>query len=197
MNNNQMESFNGNILRQREKVTRSLKKDDSAILSRLRLYHNFVRPHLGLPDNTTLGPSRRYRGRGCRQWKTLIKAAKAPPDLLSYPFPSYSATLRQVTRTYQPLSSATPIYCLISVEKSSTLACACRALRIESRQRILQVRADELSSRAGILYRNLRASFSSSPPSRSSPYSILPQAHLNISPFGSPHGQYPPFPDIR
>ena len=54
MNNNQMESFNGNTLRQREKVTRSLKKDDSAILFRLRLYHNFVRPHLGLPDNTTL-----------------------------------------------------------------------------------------------------------------------------------------------
>ncbi len=54
MNNNQMESFNGNTLRQREKVTCSLKKDDSTILSRLRLYHNFVRPHLGLPDNTTL-----------------------------------------------------------------------------------------------------------------------------------------------
>ena len=54
MNNNQMESFNGNTLWQREKVTRSLKKDDSAILSRLRLYHNFVRSHLGLPDNTTL-----------------------------------------------------------------------------------------------------------------------------------------------
>ena len=54
MNNNQMEPFNGNTLRQREKVTHSLKKDDSAILSRLRLYHSFVRPHPGLPDNTTL-----------------------------------------------------------------------------------------------------------------------------------------------
>ena len=54
MNNNQMESFNGNTLRQREKVTRSLKKDDSTILSRLRLCHNFVRPHPGLPDNTTM-----------------------------------------------------------------------------------------------------------------------------------------------
>ena len=51
--NNQMESFNGNTLRLREKVTRDLKRDDSAIISGLRLYHNFVRPHLGLPNQIT------------------------------------------------------------------------------------------------------------------------------------------------
>ena len=57
--------------------------------------------------------------KGDSKWKTIMQtAAKAPPDLLSYPFPGYSAALRQVTRTYQPLSSSTPIYCLISVEKS-------------------------------------------------------------------------------
>ena len=53
MNNNQMESFNGATLRHHEKVTRGLKKDDSAILTGLRIYHNHVRPHLGLPNNMT------------------------------------------------------------------------------------------------------------------------------------------------
>ena len=51
--NNQMESFNGNTIRHREKVIRGLKKDDSAILTGLQLYHNFIRPHLGLADPTT------------------------------------------------------------------------------------------------------------------------------------------------
>ena len=54
-NNGQMESFNGNAVRHREKVIRGLKKDDSAILTGLRLYHNHVRPHLGLPDGQTPG----------------------------------------------------------------------------------------------------------------------------------------------
>ena len=47
--NNQMESFNGNTLRHREKVVRGLKKDDSAIITGLRLYHNFVRPTSDCP----------------------------------------------------------------------------------------------------------------------------------------------------
>ena len=54
-NNNQMESFNGNTVRHREKVVRGLKTDDSAILAGLRIYHNHVRPHQGLPDGQTPG----------------------------------------------------------------------------------------------------------------------------------------------
>ena len=42
MNNNQMDLFNGNTPRHREKVVRGLKKDDSAILPSLQLYHNHV-----------------------------------------------------------------------------------------------------------------------------------------------------------
>ena len=53
--NSQMESFNGNTIRHREKVIRGLKKDDSVILTGLRLYHNHVRPHLGLPGGQTSG----------------------------------------------------------------------------------------------------------------------------------------------
>lgn len=49
--NNQMKSFNGNTIRIREKVVR-VKREDSAILSGLQIYHNFVRPHLGLADPT-------------------------------------------------------------------------------------------------------------------------------------------------
>ena len=52
MNNNQMESFNGNTIRHREKVTRGIKKEDSAILTGLQLYHNYIRPHLGLNGKT-------------------------------------------------------------------------------------------------------------------------------------------------
>ena len=52
VNNNQMESFNGNTIRHREKVTRGLKKEDSAILAGLQLYHNYVRPHLALNGKT-------------------------------------------------------------------------------------------------------------------------------------------------
>ncbi len=45
MNNNQIESFNSNTLRAREKVVRGIKKDDSAILKGMQIHHNFIRPH--------------------------------------------------------------------------------------------------------------------------------------------------------
>ena len=48
MNNNQMESFNGNTLRMREKVFRGIKKDDSAIFKGMQIHHNYIRPHQGL-----------------------------------------------------------------------------------------------------------------------------------------------------
>ena len=78
INNNQLESFNGNTLRQHEKVVRGLKKDDSAIITGLRLYHNFVRPHLGLPDNMTPTEAAGIKVEGNNKWKILIQAtAKA------------------------------------------------------------------------------------------------------------------------
>lgn len=74
-NNNQMESFNGNTLRMREKVTRGLKSEDSAILVGLQIYHNHVRPHLGLPDGQTPGEAAGIRIEGDDKWLTLILAA--------------------------------------------------------------------------------------------------------------------------
>jgi transposase InsO family protein len=50
-NNNKMERMNGQI-RDREKVTRSLKKPDSPMLTGLQIYHNFVRPHMSLDGKT-------------------------------------------------------------------------------------------------------------------------------------------------
>ena len=74
-NNNPMESFNGNTVRHREKVVRGLNKEDSAILTGLRLYHNHVRPHLGLPDNMTPSEAAGISIEGDNKWKTLIQAA--------------------------------------------------------------------------------------------------------------------------
>ena len=74
-NNNQMESFNGNTIRMREKVTRGLKKEDSAILSGLQTYHNHVRPHLGLPDGQTPGEAAGIHVEGEDGWLTIILAA--------------------------------------------------------------------------------------------------------------------------
>ena len=74
--NNQMESFNGNTIRQREKVIRGLKREDSAILTGLQLYHNFVRPHLGLPDHITPAEAAGINIQGANKFLTLIQAAK-------------------------------------------------------------------------------------------------------------------------
>ncbi len=73
--NNQMESFNGATLRHREKVTRGLKKDDSSIISGLRIYHNFVRPHLGLPNKMTPAEAAGITIQGDNKLLTMIRAA--------------------------------------------------------------------------------------------------------------------------
>lgn len=75
MNNNQMESFNGNAVRLWENVTRGLKTDDSAILSGLRIYHNHVRSYLGLPDGQTLGDATGIHIDGNNKILTMIQAA--------------------------------------------------------------------------------------------------------------------------
>lgn len=76
--NNQMESFNGATLRHREKVCRGLKREDSGILSGLRIYHNFVRPHLGLPDPImTPAQAAGIEVEGDNKYLTLIRAAAA------------------------------------------------------------------------------------------------------------------------
>ena len=52
-----------------------MKKEDSAILAGLRVYHNHVRPHLGLPDGQTPGEAAGIHIEGDNKWKTMIQAA--------------------------------------------------------------------------------------------------------------------------
>ena len=52
IDNQKMESFNGNTVRAREKVMRSLKTENSPILDGLQLFHNYIRPHEALDDKT-------------------------------------------------------------------------------------------------------------------------------------------------
>ena len=75
MNNNPMESFNGNTVRHREKVVRGPKKEESAIITGLQLYHNFVRPHLGLPDDMTPGEAAGITIEGNNKFQAFIQAA--------------------------------------------------------------------------------------------------------------------------
>ena len=75
LNTNQMESFNGNTVRLREVAARGLKSEESAIITGLRLYHNFVRSHLGLKGGMTPGEAAGIIIEGKDKWKTMIQAA--------------------------------------------------------------------------------------------------------------------------
>ena len=79
LSNNQMESFNGNTLRAREKVIRGIKKDGSAILKGMQIHHNYIRPHQGLDGDTPAGRAG-IRILGSNKWKTIIQNAASCPD---------------------------------------------------------------------------------------------------------------------
>ena len=72
-NNNKMERLNGEI-RDREKVMRGLKKDDTSILKGYQIYHNFIREHEGLNGKT---PSEAcgIRIEGKNKWQIIIQNA--------------------------------------------------------------------------------------------------------------------------
>jgi len=72
-NNNKMERFNGE-LRDREKVMRSLKSEDTPIISGIQIYHNYIRPHMALKGNTPAGAAG-IEIRGDDKWRTLIQNA--------------------------------------------------------------------------------------------------------------------------
>ncbi len=72
-NNNKMERLNGEI-RDREKVMRGLKKNDSVILRGYRLFHNYLRPHSAL-GGMTPGEKCGIVINGNNKWMTLIQNA--------------------------------------------------------------------------------------------------------------------------
>jgi putative transposase len=68
-----MERLNGEF-RDREKVTRGLKKKDSPLIDGSQIYHNYIRPHMSLEGKT---PSEKagIEVRGENKWLTLIQNA--------------------------------------------------------------------------------------------------------------------------
>lgn len=74
-NNNRMERMNGE-LRDREKVMRGLKNTETTpILKGLQIYHNYLRPHMGLKGMTP-AEAAGIRIEGSNPWITLIQNAK-------------------------------------------------------------------------------------------------------------------------
>lgn len=73
-NNNKMERLNGEI-RDREKVMRGLKNQESPLISGYQIYHNYVRPHTGL-DGATPADKAGIKIEGNNKWITLIQNAK-------------------------------------------------------------------------------------------------------------------------
>ena len=69
-----MERLNGEI-RDREKIMRSLKKDDSSIISGMQIHHNFIRSHMGI-DGKTPSEEAGIKVEGSNKWITLIQNAK-------------------------------------------------------------------------------------------------------------------------
>ncbi len=74
-----MERMNGEI-RDREKVVRGLKREDSPLIEGMRIYHNYVRPHMGLDGKTPINLAG-IQVEGNDKWLTLIQNAKQEQDL--------------------------------------------------------------------------------------------------------------------
>jgi putative transposase len=82
-NNNKMERLNGEI-RDRERVMRSLKTEDSPILNGMQIFHNYVRPHEGL-DGHTPSEMAGIEVQGENRWMTLIQnSARQQPKVDSH-----------------------------------------------------------------------------------------------------------------
>ena len=78
-NNNRMERFNGE-LRDREKVTRNLKKPSTPILADYQIFHNYLGPHMALEGRTPAEESG-TTVKGENKWLTLIQNASHPSSL--------------------------------------------------------------------------------------------------------------------
>jgi len=83
MNNNKNERFNGEV-RDREKVMRGLKKEDSPILRGYQVFHNYVREHEGL-DGKTPAEACGINVQGNNKWLTLIQNASHQPKVDNNP----------------------------------------------------------------------------------------------------------------
>jgi putative transposase len=74
VHNNKMERQNGEV-RDREKVVRGLKKEDSALIEGFPVFHNFIREHEGLGGRTP-AEAAGITVEGENKWLTIIQNAK-------------------------------------------------------------------------------------------------------------------------
>jgi len=72
-NNNIQERLNGEF-RDREKVFRGIKKVDGSIITGIKLYHNYIRPHMSLNGDTPADRSG-IEIKGDNKWLTIIQNA--------------------------------------------------------------------------------------------------------------------------
>jgi putative transposase len=79
MNNNKMERLNGEI-RDREKVMRGLKKNETPILKGHQIFHNFIREHEGL-NGKTPAEACGITVKGKNKWMTLIQNTSQQPKV--------------------------------------------------------------------------------------------------------------------
>ena len=75
IHHNQMESFNGNTIRAREKVVRGIKKDGSTVLKSMQIHH-FQKTTI---DGDTLVNRAGIRIKGNNKWKIIIQNASTSP----------------------------------------------------------------------------------------------------------------------
>ena len=68
-----MERLNGEF-RDREKIMRGVKKTDSVIFDGSQIYHNYLRPHMGL-EGKTPAEACGIEVKGKNKWLTLIQNA--------------------------------------------------------------------------------------------------------------------------
>jgi transposase-like protein len=75
VHNNKMERMNGEI-RDREKVVRGVKREDSPLIAGLQIYHNYIRPHMALSGKTPAATAG-IEVQGENRWMTLIQNASS------------------------------------------------------------------------------------------------------------------------
>jgi len=71
-NNNMVERLHGTV-RERDKVMRGLKKEESDIIEGLRIYYNFIRPHMALNGKTPAEVANISLQLGQNRWESLIR----------------------------------------------------------------------------------------------------------------------------
>lgn len=79
-NNNMVERMQGSI-REREKVMRSLKIEDSDVVEGYRIYYNFIRPHMSLNGKTPAEVAGLDLGLEGDRWLSLIKQSAEDKEI--------------------------------------------------------------------------------------------------------------------